>query len=218
MLDIGIVGPTVFALSVTDVVLHIYWDAKKPRRHTISQTHESDVIIPTHPLQVAGGSTILAFILVCVLSLIWILNLNVTILQNFVILIDPIFPIWITGFLVLCTGILLHGWTRFVRKSMASNWEMSEEQPLFTNGPYSRVRHPSYTSYFLSFIGLFLLIPSLLTMLSLSGIWGYNRIAVKEEEHLLKHFGDEYSQYMVRTGRFFPSLRIKSTPRHSPKA
>lgn len=211
MLDIGIVGPTIFTLSITDVVLHIYLDAKKLRKHTISQAHESDVAVPTRPLQVAGCSTILTFIVVCVLSLIWILNINVIILQYFVIIIDPIFPIWIAGFLILCVGIFLHGWTRFVRNSIASNWEMLEEQPLFTRGPYSQVRHPSYTSYFLSFIGLFLLIPSLLTTLILSGIWGYYRIALKEEEHLLKHFGNEYSQYMAHTGRFFPFLdRISS--------
>ncbi|MHA2234760.1 MAG: methyltransferase family protein [Candidatus Thorarchaeota archaeon] len=218
MLDIGIVGPSVLILSITDVVLHIYLDATKARRQTNSQAHMSDVKLPTHPLQVAGGATILSFLIVCILSLIWIMNINVTTLQYFVFLIDPIFPIWITGFLFLCSGILLHGWSRFVRKNMASNWEMSEEQSLFTNGPYSRIRHPSYTSYFLSFTGLFLLIPSLLTMLSLFGIWGYYRIAVKEEEHLLKHFGDAYSQYMLETGRFFPSLSTKSTPRESPKA
>lgn len=218
MLDIGIVGPIVIALSATDIVLHLYLDVKKFRRQTLSQKRESDVHPPFYALCVAGAATMVAFLVIGILSLIWIIDFDVTILQNFVILIDPIFPVWITGFLILCAGILLHGWSRFVRKSMAPNWEMSEDQTLFRSGPYSRVRHPSYTSYFLSFIGLFILIPSLLTMFLLSGIWGYYRVAVEEEGHLLKHFGDEYSKYMVETGRFSPSFRIKSTTRHSPKA
>lgn len=218
MLDIGSVGPVVFILSAVDIVLHIYLDVKKVRRQVTSQPSESDVRIPTRTLQVVGATTILAFILIFVLSLIWVLNLNVAILAIFVPLIDPPFPIWITGLLVLSAGILLHGWSRFVRNSMASNWEMNEDHILFTNGPYARIRHPSYTSYFLSFIGLFLLVPSLLTMLLLCGIWGYNQLAVKEEEHLLKHFGEEYSQYMTRTRRFLPSIRTKSPLRDSPKA
>lgn len=218
MLDIGSVGPVVFLLSAADIVLHIYLDFKKVRRQTISQSSESDVRIPTRILLVVGVTTILSFILVFVFSLIWILNLNLAILEIFVPFIDPPILIWITGLLVLSAGILLHGWSRFVRNSLASNWEMNEEHPLFTYGPYARIRHPSYTSYFLSFIGLFLLVPSLLTILPIIGIWGYNQLAVKEEEHLLKHFGNEYSQYMTRTGRFLPSIRIKSSLRDSPKA
>jgi protein-S-isoprenylcysteine O-methyltransferase Ste14 len=218
MIDIGSVGPVVFILSAADIALHMYLDVKKVRRRDNSQLSESDVRIPTRTLQIVGVTTILAFILVFVLSLIWILNLNVAILEIFVPLIDPPFLIWITGLLVLSAGILLHGWSRFIRNSLASNWEMNEEHPLFTNGPYARIRHPSYTSYFLSFIGLFLLVPSLLTMLPIIGIWGYYRIAEKEEEHLLKHFGEAYSQYMRRTERFFPSFRTKSTPVDSPKA
>lgn len=35
MLDIGIVGPIVIALSATDIVLHLYLDVKKFRRQTL---------------------------------------------------------------------------------------------------------------------------------------------------------------------------------------
>jgi protein-S-isoprenylcysteine O-methyltransferase Ste14 len=79
---------------------------------------------------------------------------------------------------------------------------------LITDGPYRYIRHPLYT-----FGALFFLALALLT-----GLWwlGLGLVAAlvilawrtpREEAHLLATFGDEYRQYMARTGRYFPRLQ-----------
>jgi protein-S-isoprenylcysteine O-methyltransferase Ste14 len=78
---------------------------------------------------------------------------------------------------------------------------------LITTGPYRYIRHPLYT-----FGGLFFLALALL-----SGIWWLALGLVaglglliwrtpREEAHLIATFGEEYRQYMARTGRYFPRL------------
>lgn len=82
-----------------------------------------------------------------------------------------------------------------------------KEHRLVTQGPYRWVRHPLYTvgaSMFVSFgsiadnwfiIGL--------------GILTFILMAIRtpqEEANLIAKFGDEYRDYMKRTGRFFPKV------------
>ena len=82
-----------------------------------------------------------------------------------------------------------------------------KEHKLTTNGIYKYIRHPLYTigsSFILSFgmmadnwfIGMF-------------GILAFVLMAIrtpKEEANLIEKFGDEYREYMKRTGRFLPKL------------
>lgn len=82
-----------------------------------------------------------------------------------------------------------------------------KEHKLATHGIYKYIRHPLYTigsSFILSFgmmadnwfIGMF-------------GILAFILMAIrtpKEEANLIEKFGDEYREYMKRTGRFLPKL------------
>ncbi len=76
---------------------------------------------------------------------------------------------------------------------------------LVTRGPYRWVRHPFYDS-----AALCILANSLVTanwFLLLTGVLTLLLLVVrtrKEEENLLKRFGDDYRAYMERTGRFWP--------------
>ncbi|TFG28610.1 isoprenylcysteine carboxylmethyltransferase family protein, partial [Candidatus Thorarchaeota archaeon] len=76
------------------------------------------------------------------------------------------------------------------------------------SGPYSAIRHPSYTSYMLCFVALVLLIPSPVTLALLIGIPGYYLVAKTEEQLLISHFGDEYLSYINKTGMFLPRLKV----------
>ncbi|HSG26484.1 MAG TPA: isoprenylcysteine carboxylmethyltransferase family protein [Anaerolineales bacterium] len=84
-----------------------------------------------------------------------------------------------------------------------------KEHTLVTSGPYRWIRHPLYTfgtifilaiataaaNWFIFGIGLLTFIP--LTMRT-----------PLEEQRLLETFGDDYRDYIKRTGRYLPKLRL----------
>lgn len=206
MVDLSIVGPIIGILAGIDVFLHVYLDSKKSKGQGKRRFSEPAVPVPNSALLAASLSTLFAFALVAIIPFAWVLSIvQAEVWISFDIIILP-FYIWFAGFILLCMGIVLHGWSRYVRQEMASSWAMSDEHRLITTGPYARIRHPSYTSYFLCFIGLCFLVPFLGSPFLLIGFWGYRKIAVLEEENLLHRFGGSYREYMRRTGRFFPGL------------
>jgi protein-S-isoprenylcysteine O-methyltransferase Ste14 len=208
MPDFFIVGPVVGAFAAIDVSLHLYLDLKKARANTNALFREPSFHISPFAMAAVAFSTLLAFLLVLVISVAWLVP-GGTNFVNFLypFYYDPPAIIWGSGFILLLLGIALHGWARLERKEMASSWAMKETQKLITSGPYSRMRHPSYSSYIICFIGLFLMLPSVLTCLLFLGVWGYYVVAITEEACLLDHFGAIYGEYMKRTGRFIPKLR-----------
>jgi len=82
-----------------------------------------------------------------------------------------------------------------------------KEHKLSTSGPYRWIRHPLYTfgtSFFISF-GMtadnwFIASLGMLTFIVMA------IRTPKEEANLIEKFGDEYRDYMKRTGRFLPKL------------
>lgn len=82
-----------------------------------------------------------------------------------------------------------------------------KEHKLSTSGPYRWVRHPLYTigsSFIISF-GMM----ADNWFISIMGMLAFIAMAVrtpKEEANLIEKFGDEYREYMRRTGRFLPKL------------
>ena len=76
---------------------------------------------------------------------------------------------------------------------------------LVTSGLYRYVRHPQYTGFFLFLIGSVINWPTILTVATFPLLClVYWRLAFQEEQDALRHFGDEYRQYMLETGRFLP--------------
>jgi protein-S-isoprenylcysteine O-methyltransferase Ste14 len=82
-----------------------------------------------------------------------------------------------------------------------------QNHKLITSGPYRYIRHPLYT------FGALLIVSIVL----MTGLWwlavgALVPIAILlfrtpiEEARLVETFGDEYRDYMKRTGRFFPRL------------
>jgi protein-S-isoprenylcysteine O-methyltransferase Ste14 len=82
-----------------------------------------------------------------------------------------------------------------------------QEHHLVTSGIYRWVRHPVYGSYFASVVSSFLLASNWLV-----GLLGLAYLALivertgHEEQMMLDEFGDEYRDYMRRTGRYFPRV------------
>ncbi|HLO16887.1 MAG TPA: isoprenylcysteine carboxylmethyltransferase family protein [Anaerolineales bacterium] len=78
---------------------------------------------------------------------------------------------------------------------------------LVTHGPYRWVRHPLYTVGSSLFISFGMMADN--WFIAALGLLTFIIMAIrtpKEEANLLEKFGDEYRDYMKRTGRFLPKL------------
>jgi protein-S-isoprenylcysteine O-methyltransferase Ste14 len=89
-----------------------------------------------------------------------------------------------------------------------SLWHQENDAPvhIVTYGAYSRIRHPFYASFILGLLGAFIFCPHYGTLYTfIHGLVVLNITAAKEERRLsASEFGDEYRQYIQRTGRFLP--------------
>ena len=82
-----------------------------------------------------------------------------------------------------------------------------KQHTLVTSGPYRWVRHPLYTIGASLFIAFGMMADN--WFIAGLGILTFILMAIrtpKEEANLIEKFGDEYREYMKRTGRFLPKL------------
>ena len=86
-------------------------------------------------------------------------------------------------------------------------YQAQRERRLATTGLYARMRHPQYVGFVMIMFGFLLQWPTILTLAMfpvLVLMYGY--LAKREEEDMIRQFGQEYRQYAARTPRFFPRL------------
>jgi len=82
-----------------------------------------------------------------------------------------------------------------------------KEHKLVTNGIYKYIRHPLYTFGSSMFVAFGMMADS--WFIAALGILTFILMAIrtpKEEANLIAKFGDEYREYMKRTGRFLPKI------------
>lgn len=83
-----------------------------------------------------------------------------------------------------------------------------KEHVLVTSGPYRWVRHPLYTVAFTLFVAFGLMAANwFIAALGVLAFVAMAKRTPKEEANLIEKFGDEYREYMKRTGRFFPLIK-----------
>jgi protein-S-isoprenylcysteine O-methyltransferase Ste14 len=100
----------------------------------------------------------------------------------------------------------------WIHRTLGHFWsaelEIKKDHILMTSGPYSRIRHPMYTVFMLFTLSTLLITANLFVALfAIIVIIMFFPISMKEEELMLNQFGDQYRDYMQRTGRFLPRLR-----------
>ena len=124
---------------------------------------------------------------------------------------DLALPQWVQWLGVVLGGISipLLAWTQLALGSNFSpTLHVRQEHTLVTSGPYRYVRHPMYTSLFLSLSAILLLTRNWLVggipLVGLSVIL-LMRLP-REERAMTEKFGDEYREYVKRTGRFLPRV------------
>lgn len=114
---------------------------------------------------------------------------------------------WAGVVLGITGGLLLVATFRALGKNLTDTVVTRAAHTLVTRGPYRWVRHPFYLA-----TALALAANSLVTanwFLALTGGIGFGLIVLRtriEEEKLIERFGEDYKEYMKRTGRFFPRL------------
>jgi len=121
------------------------------------------------------------------------------------------FPTWLrwSGIGIAILGFALLQWAQM---TLANSWSdtprMMKEQTLITSGPYRTIRHPIYTAFIL-ILGSTLFISSNWLIgscwLGMTTLEVISRIGF-EESLMLEFFGDQYREYMKKTGRLLPKV------------
>jgi protein-S-isoprenylcysteine O-methyltransferase Ste14 len=121
------------------------------------------------------------------------------------------FPLWArwAGIALALSGFALLQWAQVtLGKSWSDTPRMLKEQTLITNGPYHFIRHPIYTAFVLIFGSILLISANWfmgLAWLGMTVLEVASRIGF-EESLMLEYFGDQYREYMKRTGQILPRL------------
>lgn len=121
------------------------------------------------------------------------------------------FPDWLRwlGVGIALAGFALLQWAQVtLGKSWSDTPRMMKEQTLITSGPYGTIRHPIYTA-FLLILGSTLLISANwligLCWIGMTILEIASRIQF-EESLMVEYFGDQYREYMKRTGGLLPKI------------
>jgi protein-S-isoprenylcysteine O-methyltransferase Ste14 len=113
------------------------------------------------------------------------------------------------GLLSLIGFIWIH---QTLGNNLSVRIRIKESQNLVTNGPYRYVRHPMYTTFYVLHIAAFLLMAN--WFLGLTWIAGLTAVIIlrvnREEAMLVSRFGEKYSCYVKKTGRFLPIIRLSN--------
>lgn len=119
-------------------------------------------------------------------------------------------PEWVRwgGVVIGALCSLLMYWTlSSLGKNLTDTVVTRKEAILVTHGPYRWVRHPFYVTAALLMASVTVLTANWL--IGLTSLLVLSFLAVrtpKEEAMLIERFGDQYRDYMTKTGRFVPRL------------
>jgi protein-S-isoprenylcysteine O-methyltransferase Ste14 len=107
-------------------------------------------------------------------------------------------------------GSILGVWSaKILGQFMDTHIQVLQKHELVIRGPYSRIRHPAYTGGIITVLGASLLFLNIIMIIAFLAIFAiaYER-AVLEEKLLASEdgFGQDYRDYMKKTGRFLPRL------------
>jgi len=114
---------------------------------------------------------------------------------------------WVGALCAFSMIPLIYWLFRTIGHNISPTQATRRDHQLITTGPYRWIRHPLYT-----FGAIFYLSIVLLTTLWWLGMGLALVFAIllwrtpREEANLLARFGDEYREYMQRTGRYWPKL------------
>lgn len=118
-------------------------------------------------------------------------------------------PMFAVGVSLILLGSLLRRYCwRTLGQYFTGDVRARSDQPVIRTGPYSLVRHPSYTAGMMMFIGIGLALGNWvsLALLTIATIATYSYRVVIEERTLLDTIGEPYGSYMKERKRFIPYI------------
>lgn len=119
------------------------------------------------------------------------------------------------GFPLLLGGMILFFWAHY---HLGNNWspiiekKFTKSRALIKTGPYRFIRHPIYSASFIVLLGLGIITSNWLfagAFFVILFLFYLYKIS-KEEDELIRNFGEDYKQYMIETWRLFPRLYLFS--------
>lgn len=119
----------------------------------------------------------------------------------------PVWLRWVGVALAGCTGLLVWWTFQNLGKNLTDTVVTRRDSSLITSGPYRFVRHPFYLAFLLGITGVGMAMAN--GFVWLAGLVPFGFIVARtriEEAKLVERFGDEYRDYMLRVGRFFPRI------------
>ncbi len=121
-------------------------------------------------------------------------------------------PTMMTAIHLISNGLVIIGFA-----IMWNGWKLihGEKGGLVTESPYAYVRHPQYSGLFIVMIGMLIQWPTIITAAMFPVlIYVYSRLSKREEEEMIKFYGDEYRQYMEKAPMFIPRLKKGNASRN----
>jgi protein-S-isoprenylcysteine O-methyltransferase Ste14 len=93
-------------------------------------------------------------------------------------------------------------------RAFSNTLQVRQDHPLVTAGIYRHVRHPMYLGFLLWMIAQNLLLPNWFVAALGSAGWIllFASRVTREEQMMLREFGDQYRTYMGRTARLIPGI------------
>jgi len=120
----------------------------------------------------------------------------------------PLWSRWLGVGLGVPAGLLLLLTFHHLGTNLTDTVVTRKKHTLVTGGPYRWVRHPFYVAAALAILANALTTAN--WFIFITGGVAFLLLVVrtdKEEAKLIDRFGDDYRQYMQRTGRFIPKLK-----------
>jgi protein-S-isoprenylcysteine O-methyltransferase Ste14 len=115
------------------------------------------------------------------------------------------------GLLCFAGSLALFEWARHSIQGKFFSYMNSNDTPQFicASGPFAYIRNPFYASYLLSYIGVAIMFPGIITLAVVLGMFLFLVHVARHEERKFARspVATEYEAYRRRTGRFIPRFR-----------
>lgn len=109
-----------------------------------------------------------------------------------------------------CASIALIAYTIGTHRVPLALWHQDNDAPhsIVTYGAYKYVRHPFYSAFLLALTGTLIACPhpGTIACLVYAALILHHTARGEERRLSSSEFGEEYRNYLARTGRFFPRL------------